>query len=258
MSALPLNEIRIRGTGDHAVVCMNGWFGHAGDWGPWENYLDGDEFTWIFPEYRGYGRRQDMSGKYTLDEVSSDICGVLEVLPHSRISLLGHSMGGVFMQRVLADTSRQIASLVGISPVGAAGTMMPPDQRSLFESAEFEIGARQTIIDITTGTCLSPRFTRTMAEETQGTSVDAAVGGYFRAWADADFLEELGQLDLPVKAFVGAADPAVTIDTIRSSFGETYLDLEVEVLPNVGHYSMFEMPLYLGARIEEFLKRAVV
>ena len=81
--------------------------------------------------------------------------------------------------------------------------------------------------------------------------------GYFRAWADADFLQELGQRDLPVKAFVGATDPAVTVDAVRSSFGKTYPNLELEVLPNVGHYSMYEMPLYLGAKIEEFLMHVV-
>ncbi|WP_145941903.1 alpha/beta fold hydrolase [Corynebacterium glyciniphilum] len=251
-----MNQTRRRGTGDHAVVCLNGWFGHAGTWGPWENYLDGDEFTWVFPDYRGYGRRQGTSGEFTVVEVSSDICGVLEDLPHSRISLLGHSMGGVFMQRVLADSSRGIESMVGISPVGAAGTPMPPEQRALFESAEFDIGARQTIIDITTGNNLSPQFTGRLAEETRDTSADAAVGGYFRAWADADFLEQLGRRDLPVKAFVGAVDPAVTVETVRSSFGKTYPHLDLEVLPNVGHYSMYEMPLYLGARIEEFLRRS--
>lgn len=246
---------RTIGTGDHAVVCLNGWFGHAGDWGPWENYLDLDRFTWVFPDYRGYGTRRDTAGTYDIDEISADICAVLDTLPQQRVSLLGHSMGGVFMQRVLADTRRPVESLVGISPVGSAGTPMPPEQRALFESAETEVEARRTIIDITTGNALPSDFLGPLASQTRGTSVDRAVGAYFRAWADADFLGQLGRRDLPVKVFVGATDPAVTEDAVRSSFGVTYPDLEIEVLPNAGHYSMYEMPPYLAARVCSFLAR---
>lgn len=247
-------QVRTLGAGDHAVVCLNGWFGHSGDWGPWENYLDLDTFTWIFPDYRGYGARRNIAGDHSLEEISQDVCGILAELPQSRISLLGHSMGGVFMQRVFLDTDRDIASMVGISPVGAAGTPMPAEQRELFESAETEVAARRMIIDITTGNALPDPFLDQVSEETRKTSTDAAVGSYFRAWADADFHAELGQIDMPVKAFVGATDPAVTADAVQSSFGVTYPQLELEVLPTVGHYSIFEMPVYLAGRVSEFLR----
>ncbi|HCT14611.1 alpha/beta fold hydrolase [Corynebacterium nuruki] len=68
----------------------------------------------------------NMSPKKSV-RISADICAVLDALPQQRVSLLGHSMGGVFMQRVLADTRRPVESVVGISPVGSAGTPLPPD-----------------------------------------------------------------------------------------------------------------------------------
>lgn len=251
-------QARTTGTGDHAVVCLNGWFGHSGGWGPWERHLDTDSFTWVFPDYRGYGGRRDAPGDFTVDEISADMCALLEELPCPRVSLLGHSMGGVFMQRVLADTTRSIESLVGVSPVGAAGTPMGGEQRALFEAAESDTGARRTIIDITTGNSLPQRFARAVAEDSRVTSVDAAVGGYFRAWADADFLGELGTRDIPVKVFVGDRDPAVTEDAVRASFGVTYPRLEIDVLPEVGHYAMDEMPLNVAAKVGRFLGRPTI
>ncbi|HCT14612.1 MAG TPA: hypothetical protein DIW82_07430 [Corynebacterium nuruki] len=58
-----------------------------------------------------------------------------------------------------------------------------------------------------------------------------------------------------VKVFVGATDLAVTEDEVRSSFGLTYPDLEIEVFPNTGHYAMYEMPPYLAAWVCSFLAR---
>lgn len=251
-----MENLRTLGSGPHAVVCLNGWFGHAGDWGPWESVLDRETFTWIFPDYRGYGDRQAESGDYTLEEVTTDLEELLDAVVFGRyttVSVLGHSMGGVFAQHLLTRRGGQVDAFIGISSVPASGSPMPADMRSLFESAETEPDARRTIIDITTGSRLSGTWLDQMAEETTHNSVDAAVGGYFRAWADCGFLDQLGAVSIPALVIVGAFDPAVTAEGTQATYGEAFSDLTVVTYPDAGHYEMYEAPVRLATDVEGFL-----
>lgn len=251
-----LSNTRVIGTGSHIVLCLNGWFGHSDDWGPWEQFLDTESFRWVFPDYRGYGRRIDEDGDFTLDEITNDLLQMLEELGgQTSMSILGHSMGGVFAQHLISKMGRgQITSFVGISPVPASGSPMPAEQRHLFESAETEIGSRRMIIDITTGQRLSDRWLDDMARATRDNSTDYVVGQYFRAWADCDFLNEIPNQEVPALIIVGAYDPAVTSESVRNSYGKTFRDLTTIEFPDSGHYAMYEAPVRLATEIENFLK----
>lgn len=256
---MPLSNARVIGTGSHTVLCLNGWFGHSGDWGPWEQVVDTDTFRWVFPDYRGYGRRLNEDGEFTIDEISGDLLTILDELgDEESVSLLGHSMGGAFGQHLLAKANGRISSFIGVSPVPASGSPMPVDQRQLFESAEAEVKSRRIIIDVTTGQRLSGWWLDTMAGATRGSSTDQAVGKYFRAWADCDFLDELGEQTIPALVIVGAHDPAVTAATVRASYGRTFADLTVIELPDAGHYSMYEAPVRLATEVENFLRDHVI
>lgn len=250
---------RVLGSGPHVVLCLNGWFGHSHDWGPWEQFLDTDTFTWVFPDYRGYGTRREISGDYTLESVSDDLMEILDpFFRYDSLTVLGHSMGGAFGQHLITRLGERADAFVGVSPVPASGSPMLPEQRALFESAESEVDARRTIIDITTGNRLSSRWLDRMAEETTTNSDGAAVAGYFRAWADCDFLDEIGVQDMPALVIVGSHDPAVSAEVARASYGQTFRDLKIVELPDAGHYGMFEAPLRLATEIEAFLGERLV
>ncbi len=243
----------IKGTGPHHVILLNGWFGRAEDWGPFADHLDLDNFTWHFFDYRGYGSRKEETGDFTLAEVSSDVCDYIGGLDVEKLSLLGHSMGGVFMQRVLLDTDAPISALVGISSVPASGTPLDADSRELFESAGANPPSRRAIIDFTTGSRLPDVWLDAVTNATITHSAPEAVSNYFRAWADCSFAEELATQNLPVLVVTGALDPAVSKDVVEATFGGTYPNLQVEELPDTGHYAIFEHPLGLASRVMNFL-----
>ena len=46
------------GSGDHHVIALHGWFGSALGWGHLTDYLNTAQFTYVFPDLRGYGSRQ--------------------------------------------------------------------------------------------------------------------------------------------------------------------------------------------------------
>lgn len=252
-------SVRQLGTGEHAVVCLNGWFGHGGDWGPWEQCLDVDKFTWLFPDYRGYGTRKEESGNFSIEEVSDDLTEFIEGLSGFKsVSILGHSMGGVFAQHALLKLEGKIQAFIGVSSVSASGTPMPEEQRSLFESAGTEVSSRKTIIDITTGNRLSDKWLERMALSSKEHSTDEAVGKYFRAWADCNFLADMREQGIPALVIVGAHDPAVTAAQVRESYGISFPNLSIYEFEDAGHYAMFEAPVRLATEIESFLREVVV
>jgi pimeloyl-ACP methyl ester carboxylesterase len=49
------------GSGDHRVLAVHGWFGSAHGWGALPEYVDRDDFTYVFMDLRGYAGRKDVS-----------------------------------------------------------------------------------------------------------------------------------------------------------------------------------------------------
>jgi pimeloyl-ACP methyl ester carboxylesterase len=52
---------------------------------------------------------------------------------------------------------------------------------------------------------------------------------------------------------VGEHDPALGAPVMQQTFLEQYPNASLEVLPNAGHYSMFETPVALFTCAERFL-----
>ncbi|MEU4744690.1 alpha/beta hydrolase [Actinosynnema sp. NPDC023658] len=241
------------GEGDHAVIALHGWFGSAAAWQPITPYLDGTRFSYFFPEYRGYGARKDVPGAHSIAEAAADVLALADELGLGAFSLVGHSMGGSVMQRVLADAPSRVRALVGISPVPAGGVPFDEQTWELFAGAEREAGNRRAIIDFTTGNRLSGTWLDAMVRRSLETSDPVAFGEYLRAWARTDFQSEVDGNPVPVRVVAGAHDPALGPDTVRATFGKSYPNCEVVVFEQAGHYAIDETPIALVSTIEEFL-----
>lgn len=243
------------GRGARRVICLHGWFGSSAGWGGWPDLLDGDAFTYAFTDYRGYGRRRDERGDYSLEEIASDTLAAADALGWSEFSLVGHSMGGTAMQRVYTQAPDRVEAMVGISPVPATGVPFDEDGWALFSGAAEQDDNRYAIIDFTTGNRLSPVWLRQMVGHSVDSSTREAVGGYLNAWAKTDFSAEVAGSKVPVKVVVGEHDPALGAPVMEQTFLDHYPNAELEVLANAGHYAMFETPVALATSVEAFLRR---
>lgn len=58
-------------------------------------FLDTERFTWVFPDFRGYGRSSELTGDCSITEMGSDIVDLADALGWHEFHLVGHSMGGV-------------------------------------------------------------------------------------------------------------------------------------------------------------------
>jgi len=244
------------GNGPTHVIALHGWFGHARGWGPFAQALDGERFTYAFPDYRGYGVRKDQSGTFSIDEMAQDALAVADVLGWQRIALLGHSMSGKVMQAAAALAPARVAAMVGVTPVPPTPVPFDAPTRKLFESAAGSADARFAIIDSSTGN----RLGRTWVERMVRTSLEQADAraftAYFQAWADTDLSDRMDGCGIPTLVLVGEHDPSLTAAVMEQTYGKLFRKLTIEAIGNAGHYPMDETPLDLAARVEAFLSRA--
>ncbi|MET7751973.1 alpha/beta hydrolase [Micromonospora sp. NPDC005367] len=251
---MTINHISV-GRGPRRVLALHGWFGSARGWGWLPELLDTERFTWAFLDYRGYGERIGIAGDFSIAEISRDALELVDSLGWNTFSVVGHSMGGSAAQRVLADAPGRVERLVGISPVPAGGVPFDLQSWALFDGAAADPANRRAIIDLTTGNRLSGRWLDEMVQFSVENSAREAFGAYLKAWARTDFTDEVKGNPVPALAIVGEQDPALGANMIRETWMRHYPNARLEVLPNAGHYAMYETPVRLATVIEDFLGR---
>lgn len=241
------------GRGEHAVLCLHGWFGSARGWGYLPEVVDTEAFTYLFPEMRGYGARRAFAGDFTMWEYASDALAAADEAGLERFSVLGHSMGGKAATVVAAQAPERVRALVGVSAVWPGATPMPPPQQELFHGAATDPGKRYGIIDATTGNRLSPHWIRAMVEDSLARSTAQAVAGAMRSWTGDDLIERIGTIEVPTLLVCGGDDPGLSAEQARRTWPAIAPKVRVVEIPGVGHYAPHEAPLALVSEVESFL-----
>lgn len=245
------------GAGDHHVVAVHGWFGSARGWGSLPDWLDRSAYTWAFMNLRGYGDRRDVAGDYTIEEAAADAIAVADDLGWDRFSVVGHSMGAKIAHQALLQAPDRVRRLVGLNAVPA--TQVPFDDQgwALFDGAAANAGNRAAIIDFTTGSKLTKTFINYVVRHSLENSTVEAFAVYLQAWAKSDFSDQVKtDTSTPVKLIVGVNDPVASADMMEHTWLVFFPEAEMTILPDAGHYPMFESPVSLATSIEEFLGRA--
>jgi pimeloyl-ACP methyl ester carboxylesterase len=252
-------RVRTVGSGERVVLCLHGWFGSSTGWGFLPELVDGETYTWVFPDYRGYGERRGEPGEHTLDEIAADTLALADDLGADRFALLGHSMGGTAAARVLVEAPERVSALVGLSPVPASGVPFDEQGQALFGGAAADDDNRFAIIDLTTGGRHSPRWVRRMVAHSVERSDRDAFGAVLDAWSGTDFSDRVRGdervVNTPVQVIVGAHDPALSADVMRATWLAWHPRAELVELPDAGHYATEEAPVSLVTAVEDFLAR---
>lgn len=250
-----LNTFHRVGHGPHAVVVLHGWFGDAHAFAPMEAALDGAAFSYIFMDNRGYGGMRGAQGDYSMDEVARDALALADGLGLASFSVVGHSMGGMALEKLALLAPLRLRKLVAVAPVPSCGVAFDGAARQLFLDASANIDARRAIIARSTGGRLPATWLDWKAQYSWESSDQAAFAAYFLAWSGTDFSGEVMRAapNLPLLALVGEHDPRFDAALMRRTYLAWYPQARLEVLANAGHYPMNETPLALAASIEAFL-----
>ena len=244
------------GSGDRHVLAVHGWFGSARGWGSLPDYVDRSAYTYAFMDLRGYGGRQEVAGEFTMEEAAADAITLAGELGWDRFSVIGHSMGAKVAHQVLLQAPDRLDKLVGLNPVPPGAVPMDEQGWELFSGAAANAGNRAAIIDFTTGSKLTATFINHVVRHSLENSNQAAFAAYLHAWAKTDFSGKVQpDTSTPVKVIVGVNDPALSADVMEKTWLVCFPEAEMTILPDAGHYPMFESPVSLATSIEEFLGR---
>ena len=243
------------GKGGHKVLVLHGWFGDHTTFNPMKGALSLDEFTYVSLDYRGYGKSKSIRGDYTMAEISKDAIELAGSLGWDKWSLVGHSMGGMAVQRVLADAPARVRKLVAITPVPASGVPFEGDVLKLFEGAATSLDNRRAIVDFSVGGRLSKTWVDRVARYSAETSSTEAFAAYFKAWSKTNFVDAIKGNKTPIKVIIGQHDPSLTTEVMKATYMAWYPAAELEVMPNAGHYPMDETPIALATSMEAFLRK---
>jgi esterase len=243
------------GEGVHRVIALHGWFGDQTTYAPLYEALTPSEFTYVCPAYRGYGASKHLSGRYCIEEIAADVVALADTLGFETFSLIGHSMGGMAVQRILADVPRRVRKIVAITPVPASGVPFDPATVKLFESAVSDMANARAIVDFSTGKRLSPTWIARIAAYPKSVATDAAFSAYFPSWCKTDFSAAIKGNPVPLRVIIGEHDPGLDTKLMTETFLAWYPNAELEVMPNSGHYPMNETPIALATSIEAFLRK---
>jgi pimeloyl-ACP methyl ester carboxylesterase len=244
------------GSGDRHVLAVHGWFGSARGWGSLPDFLDRSTYTYAFMDLRGYGGRQEVAGEFTMEEAAADAIALAGELGWERFSVIGHSMGAKVAHQMLLQAPDRVDKLVGLNPVPANAVPMDEQGWALFSGAAANAGNRAAIIDFTTGSKLTATFVNHVVRHSLENSNQAAFAAYLQAWAKTDFSGKAQpDTSTPVKVIVGVNDPGLSADVMEQTWLVCFPEAEMTILPDAGHYPMFESPVSLATSIEEFLGR---
>lgn len=249
----------IIGSGSEVVVVLHGWFGDYSVWEPTFSSLDQDTFTYVFIDYRGYGKSTEMVGNYSMSEIAGDAIELINELNCDSVHVIGHSMGGMAMQRMtldLEDRSR-VKSAVGIDPVPACGAQLDEEIWPLFEGAIENNENRYNILDFTTGNRNSSNWLNYMVNRSRVTTTVHAFAGYLNAWVKENFSDEVKGLKTPTLVCIGEHDHAFSKEAMEGTYLAWLPNAQLEIIANSGHYPMQEAPVNLATVIDAFMKRHI-
>lgn len=248
------------GSGAEKVLVLHDWMGNAHNYDLMIPFLDTQTFTYVFADVRGYGKSADLTGEYTAPEVATDAFHVADALGWDRFSLIGHSMTGMVVQRMLIDDwvsgRKRLKSVVALTPVPASGVQLDKDTTDFVNAVVHNKDLTAAYASVVTGGHATPGFSAVMATRQIEENKAEAMLGYLRMWSGSDFSAEAlaAQAKTPLLVVGGRLDgPAFTEVVFAQTLAKWFPSIEFRYQSDAGHYVMVEAPLYTAFLIEEFL-----
>jgi pimeloyl-ACP methyl ester carboxylesterase len=244
---------KVVGRGPERVIVLHGWLGDHTVFSPMFPFLNTQAFTYAFVDCRGYGESRNRSGEHSAAEIAADATALADHLGWRQFHLIGHSMGGMPVQRIIVDATDRVKSACVIAAVPACGLQLPPEGKQMFRAASGSAQHKRGIIDYSTGNRLSATWLDRMVQACDATVTEPAFADYFRMFDETNFADEVKGNTTPLLVVIGEHDPAVNEDVMRATYLAWYPNAQFEIIRNSGHYPMQETPVHLATTVERFM-----
>lgn len=246
---------QVTGNGPTHLFILHGWLSDHTVYDTIMPWFDPDKYTIARMDYRGYGLSRDMEGDYSIEEIANDALALADQLGWDKFHMLGHSMGGMVIQKMALKAPDRLQSAIAATPVPASGFDMDSDTRGFFQSSADDDTALTEIFNILTGQRHATSFLQGLTAAARQSTTRAAYLGYLKAWTKTNFADDAKQIKTPILVIAGAKDGALGPDTMNDTYMKQLSNVRMQVIQAAGHYPMLETPPEFFSLIEKALNK---
>lgn len=207
---------------------------------------------------RGHGATDAPSGAYSLDMLSGDLLGLLDVLDIRQAHYVGLSMGGMIGMTFALKHPGRLASLVLCDTT----SRVPPEAAPVWEG-RIKMAREQGMSPLVEPT-LQRWFTEPYYKSDKpmmlrvGAMISSTpVEGYIgccHAIPKIDLTDKLGAIRVPVQVIVGDQDVGTPV-AMSQAIHDAIPGSELVVIPSASHLSNLEQPKAFNNALAGFLRK---
>jgi pimeloyl-ACP methyl ester carboxylesterase len=240
----------VHGKGAPALIFVHGWSCDKSYWkGQLEHFSQHHEVVTI--DLAGHGASGATRKNYTIESFGADVAAVVNKLELQRVILIGHSMGGDVIAAAARLLPRQhIAGLVMVDTYKKIGAGRTPEQVEAFVSrfrSNFVDSVRSLVRSMFLPNA-DPALREWVANDMSSAPPAIALSALDAAFSySREIPKVLSELNLPVFAINSGNAPTDTAS--MQKYG-----IQVEVMPELGHFLMMEDPSRFNDVLESAIK----
>lgn len=246
-------EYKVTGNGQIKLLILHGWLSDKGVFDLITPFFDESQFTIARMDFRGYGLSRHLKGAYSIDEIAQDALDLGDTLKWDSFHVLGHSMGGMVLQKMALLAPSRVLSGIAVTPVPASGFEIDVDTRAFFQSAADDDDALTEIFNILTGKRHSKNYLNQLTQSTRKSTTREAFLGYLSAWTQTNFSDQVETIKCPIHVIAGAHDGAFGPESMKETYLSQLKNVKMEIIEGAGHYPMLEAPAEFFTVIEKKL-----
>jgi 3-oxoadipate enol-lactonase len=210
-------------------------------------------------DLRGFGESGSLDEPYTIDQMASDVRGLMYALDIDRAVLAGLSMGGYVSLAFYRNYPEAVRALV-LADTRASADTHEARERRLQSAAKAEREGAQAIADDMTALLLGrstienrPDIVRRVRAMIEANSPQAIAAAQRSISERRDSTYILAAIDFPTLILVGSEDaltPVAEAEALRNAIPGS----RMQVIESAGHLSNIEQPDRFNSALIEFIE----
>lgn len=207
---------------------------------------------------RGHGQSDAPSGRWSLEDLSADLDGLLDALAIERCTFVGLSMGGMIAMTHALQRPGRLERLV----LSNTTSRIPPEAQPVWQQRMDTVAARgmAPMVEPTLERWFTAPF-RMRHPEVAGAVArmigETPAAGYLgccTAIRGLDLTARLGAIAVPTLVIAGDQDAGTPVEAARA-IQLAVPGAQLGVIPSASHLSNLEQPEVFGGLLERFLSQ---